>query len=209
MNSFDSRAVLTSGSKSCTYFRLPALTARGFNLDRLPFSLKILLENLLRREDGVNVTAGDIEFLAQRLQAATEWVVDDPALAPLRIGYFGSSTGAAAALIAAATEPDLIGAVVSRGGRPDLAMRVLDRIRSPTLFIVGGDDAGVIELNEEAFRALHCEKRFDIIPRATHLFEEPGALEQVAEIAGEWFENHLAAAAIGARERPGRHPPPR
>jgi dienelactone hydrolase len=155
----------------------------------------LLLDLMTPEEEQVDLVTRhlrfNIDFLADRLLAATSWIVDEQNLTSLRIGLFGSSTGAAAALIAAAREPDLIGAVVSRGGRPDLAMPVLDNVRAPTLLIVGGDDAGVIELNEEAFRHLHCQKRMDLIPRATHLFEEPGALEQVAEIAGEWFENHL------------------
>jgi dienelactone hydrolase len=171
----------------------------------------LLLDLLTSQEEQVDLVTRhlrfDVEFLAQRLLAATEWIIDDAQLARLRIGYFGSSTGAAAALIAAAKEPDLVGAVVSRGGRPDLAREYLDYVRAPTLLIVGGNDAGVIELNEDAFRSLHGEKRFDLISRATHLFEEPGALEQVAEIAGEWFEHHLGAAPPLTLERAGRHPP--
>jgi pimeloyl-ACP methyl ester carboxylesterase len=110
----------------------------------------------------------------------------------LRIGYFGASTGAAAALVAAAERPAAIGAVVSRGGRPDLAGPYLPRVRAPTLLIVGGNDFQVIELNRAAFAQLRCEKELVIVPGATHLFEEPGALDQVAQLAREWFQRYLA-----------------
>ncbi|HEV2819936.1 MAG TPA: dienelactone hydrolase family protein, partial [Solirubrobacteraceae bacterium] len=109
------------------------------------------------------------------------------------IGCFGASTGAAAALAAAAARPDAVGAVVSRGGRPDLAGDALDDVRAPTLLIVGGDDRPVIGMNEEALRVLRSEKALEMVPGATHLFEEPGALEQVAELAGDWFVRHLGS----------------
>ena len=139
-------------------------------------------------EDRENVF--DIDFLAHRLVDATRWLThrDDTRNYPL--GYFGASTGAAAALVAAAQEKT-IAAVVSRGGRPDLAIRHLAGVQAPTLLIVGGHDFGVIELNEKAYRVLRCEKSLKIIPRATHLFEEPGALEQVSALAGDWFKRHL------------------
>ncbi len=137
----------------------------------------------------------DIDFLAHRLADATRWLKSSRDCENYPLGYFGASTGAAAALVAAAQDPT-IRAVVSRGGRPDLAMRQLADVRSPTLLIVGGNDYGVIELNEKAYRALRCVKTLKIVPGATHLFEEPGTLEQVAEMAAEWFVRHLKASDI-------------
>jgi dienelactone hydrolase len=134
----------------------------------------------------------DIGLLAARLIGATDWLATNPATADLNIGYFGASTGAGAALAAAAERPENVGAVVSRGGRPDLAMPVLARVQAPTLLIVGGHDYPVIEMNQEALAHLQTEKRLEIVPRATHLFEEDGALEQVAVLAREWFIQHLA-----------------
>ena len=136
----------------------------------------------------------DIGLLAERLIGATDWLTQYPDSRHLRVGYFGASTGAAAALVAAAERPRVVGAIVSRGGRPDLAGPALARVQAPTLLIVGGDDAPVIELNRQAFTQLRGEKRLAIIPGATHLFEEPGALEQVAWLAREWLERYLAPA---------------
>jgi pimeloyl-ACP methyl ester carboxylesterase len=133
----------------------------------------------------------DIDLLARRLVAATEWVGSEERVPPLRVGYFGSSTGGAAALVAAAEIGSQIGAVVSRGGRPDLAGEALPRVQSPTLLIVGGHDEVVLELNKEAYRSLRCEKELHIVAGATHLFEEPGALDIVARLAADWFERHL------------------
>lgn len=137
----------------------------------------------------------DIDLLARRLADTTDWLAQAPETRRLRIGYFGSSTGAAAALVAAAQRPDLIGAVVSRGGRPDLAGAALARVRAPTLLIVGGNDVPVIPLNEEALAQLGGEKQLFIVPGATHLFEEPGALEEVARLAARWFERYLVPPA--------------
>jgi len=137
----------------------------------------------------------DIELLAERLVDATNWLAQFPDTGHLRIGYFGASTGAAAALVAAAVRPDGVGAVVSRGGRPDLAGAALPHVRAPTLLIVGGNDGQVIELNRTALAQLRCEKRLVIVPGATHLFEEPGALEEVARLARDWFERHLIPMA--------------
>jgi dienelactone hydrolase len=135
----------------------------------------------------------DIDLLAERLVHATTWVKQQQQQTrDLRIGYFGSSTGGGAALVAAAQLPDDVGAVVSRGGRPDLAGAALPKIQAPTLLIVGGQDDIVIELNEQARNQMRCEVKLEIIPRATHLFEEPGALEQVAKLANDWFINHIA-----------------
>ncbi len=147
----------------------------------------------------------NIELLAGRLSAAKEWVAQQVETRGLSIGYFGSSTGAAAALVAAAREPEGVGAIVSRGGRPDLAGRELAQVSAPTLLIVGGDDTVVIELNERAYRALECKRGLEIVPGATHLFEEPGTLEQVAALARDWFSQHLATARRTAEE--GAVPP--
>jgi dienelactone hydrolase len=136
----------------------------------------------------------DIGLLAERLVAATDWLTQYPDTRHLRVGYFGASTGAAAALVSAAERPQVVGAVVSRGGRPDLAGRALAGVQAPTLLIVGGNDYPVIELNQAALAQLRYEKRLVIVPRATHLFEEPGALDEVARLAREWFEHHLAPA---------------
>jgi dienelactone hydrolase len=137
----------------------------------------------------------DIGLLASRLIGATDWLQANRQTRHLRIGYFGASTGAAAALVAAAERPALIGAIVSRGGRPDLAVTALAGVKAPTLLIAGGDDVPVIEVNRQALAQLTVESRLEIVPGATHLFEEPGALERVAELARDWFRRHLAAAA--------------
>ncbi|MHB8996608.1 MAG: dienelactone hydrolase family protein [Armatimonadota bacterium] len=133
----------------------------------------------------------DIGLLSQRLVAATDWLKDDPELTGLSLGYFGASTGAAAAIIAAAHRPEHIQAVVSRGGRPDLAGASLALIKAPTLLIVGGDDYQVIDLNRQAYARMNCEKRLEIVPGATHLFEEPGTLDKAAELAAGWFAQYL------------------
>jgi dienelactone hydrolase len=140
----------------------------------------------------------DIELLAMRLIGATDWLRQNPLTHELGIGYFGASTGAGAALMAAAERPDVVRAVVSRGGRPDLAGPALMRVHAPTLLIVGGADAPVIDLNERAMGLLKVEKELRIIPGATHLFEEPGALEGVARLAADWFARHLAPAHAGS-----------
>lgn len=131
----------------------------------------------------------NIHLLAQRLRCVAEWFLGENGEVP--IGFFGASTGGAAALVAAARMGHKVHAVVSRGGRPDLAGLDLPRVSSPTLLIVGGADTTVLELNEKAYRELHCEKRLAVVPGATHLFEEPGALERVSELAAEWFEENF------------------
>jgi putative phosphoribosyl transferase len=156
----------------------------------------LLFDLLTREEESADQQTGelrfDIPFLAQRLAAATHWVLKIPEAKDLSIGYFGASTGAAAALLAAAEFPRLISAVVSRGGRPDLAADALGSVRAPTLLIVGGRDEPVISMNRNALARLECsEKKLVIIPGATHLFEEPGALEEVARIAAGWFTHHF------------------
>jgi putative phosphoribosyl transferase len=155
--------------------------------------LATLLFDLLTEEEAADRrNVFDIELLAERLALATAWVGQQKDTRGLPIGYFGASTGAAAALVAATRAQEDIGAVVSRGGRPDMAGLVLGQVRAPTLLIVGGHDVGVLELNEQAFAQLRCEKSLGIVPGATHLFEEPGALDQVIDLAGRWFTRHLA-----------------
>ncbi len=134
----------------------------------------------------------DIPFLANRLVAITQWLREQPQAVSLKIGYFGASTGAGAALVASAELPRLIQAVVSRGGRPDLAGDALSRVMAPTLAIVGGDDPKVLELNRQALARMNCVKALHVIPGASHLFEEPGALEQVAKLARAWFSEAFA-----------------
>jgi pimeloyl-ACP methyl ester carboxylesterase len=134
----------------------------------------------------------DIPLLSERMIEAIGWARADPGLSRLPVGLFGASTGAAAALVAAARAPGDVAALVSRGGRPDLAGGTLAKVRAPTLLIVGGEDHVVIGLNEAASRALGCEHRLAIVPGATHLFEEPGTLDQVVDLAADWFETHFA-----------------
>jgi putative phosphoribosyl transferase len=167
-----------------------------------------LLFDLLTDEEAADrENVFDIDFLAHRLGDATRWLRANRDTNAYALAYFGASTGAAAALTAAARD-HTIRAVVSRGGRPDLALRDLAEVRAPTLLIVGGRDYGVIELNEKAYRLLRCEKSLKIVPSATHLFEEAGTLEQVANLASEWFVRYLArAAAAGvSTEYPIAHP---
>ncbi len=155
--------------------------------------LATLLLDLLEEEEADDRRkVFDIELLAERLQCAADWMREEPETKSLPLGYFGASTGAGAALVAAARHPDRISAVVSRGGRPDLAGDFLPQVKAPTLLIVGGDDDVVIQLNEEALAQLRCPKKMTIVPGATHLFEEPGTLEQVADLALGWFAEHLA-----------------
>ena len=169
--------------------RAVARTLQGHGLATL------LIDLLTPDEEMVDDVSGrlrfDIDLLAERLVGATDWLAKEPATHQLRVGYFGASTGGGAALVAAAQRPNLVRAVVSRGGRPDLAGSALSRVRVPTLLIVGGEDAPVIEMNRTALDKLHAKKRLEIIPGATHLFEEPGALEQVARLAASWFLEYL------------------
>jgi pimeloyl-ACP methyl ester carboxylesterase len=163
----------------------------------------LLLDLLTANEEAVDLHTGhlrfDIGLLAERLAGATEWLARSPETEDLAVGYFGASTGAAAALVAAAERPDRVGAVVSRGGRPDLAGPALLRVQAPTLLIVGGNDVPVIALNRQALARLGAaEKELVIVPGATHLFEEPGALEEVAHLASDWFTRRLNGPAGGA-----------
>ena len=155
----------------------------------------LLFDLLTSEEETVDVQTRhlrfDIELLATRLVDAVHWLADADETRHLRVGYFGASTGGGAALVAAARLAQVIGAVVSRGGRPDLAGVALPHVVSPTLLIVGGRDTTVIQLNEAAYAQLRCQKALEIVPGATHLFEEPGALEHVAQLAAGWLQQHL------------------
>jgi len=155
----------------------------------------LLIDLLTSEEEEIDEATGqfrfDIDLLSKRLRAATQWLKKNLATKNLAVGYFGASTGAAAALIAAAKLPDGIKSVVSRGGRPDLASEYLGKVTAPTLFIVGGRDTEVIELNRQAMERIRSEKKLEIVPGATHLFEESGALEEVARLAIDWFSKHF------------------
>jgi putative phosphoribosyl transferase len=155
----------------------------------------LLFDLLTPEEESVDLYTREHRFniglLTERLVHATKWAKEQKKTQDLRIGYFGSSTGGGAALVAAAELPDEVGAVVSRGGRPDLAGDALPKVKAPTLLIVGGEDHVVIDLNEQARAQMKCECKIDIVPGATHLFEEPGALEQVAKLASDWFLNQI------------------
>jgi len=181
------------------------LSPRNRHVARLLNEAKLatlLVDLLTPDEETIDVQTAhlrfDIGLLAERLVGATDWLTEQPDTRHLRIGYFGASTGAAAALVAAAVRPEVVGAIVSRGGRPDLAGRALARVRAPTLLIVGENDEVVLELNRQALVMLRGEKRLTIVPRATHLFEEPGALDEVARLARAWFERYLAPAEARA-----------
>jgi putative phosphoribosyl transferase len=156
----------------------------------------LLIDLLTAHEERTDMVTGrlrfDIGLLARRLAGATAWLKAQPATSALPVGLFGASTGGGAALVAAAYRPADIRAVVSRGGRPDLAGEALPEVQAPTLLIVGGDDVPVIPLNRQALAQLRCEKALEIVPGATHLFEEPGTLEQVSELAAAWFSEHMA-----------------
>jgi dienelactone hydrolase len=157
----------------------------------------LLMDLLTADEEAVDIYTRehrfDIGLLAERLVGATDWLAQQPETRDFQVGYFGSSTGGGAALVAAALRPEAAGAVVSRGGRPDLAGDALPRVTAPTLLIVGGDDEPVIGMNQEALAKMTtcADKRLEIVPGATHLFEEPGKLEEVARLARDWFASHL------------------
>ena len=155
----------------------------------------LLVDLLTPEEDEVDRRTGEVRFDVARLGArvayATDWLADQPESADLSVGYFGASTGAGAALVAAAERPERVGAIVSRGGRPDLAGAALGRVRAPTLLIVGGEDTVVIGLNEHAQAQMRAPTELEIVPAASHLFEEPGALDEVARLARGWFERYL------------------
>ena len=176
--------------------------ARTLNLAGLA---TLLFDLLTPEEEALDIRTREHRFniglLAERLVHATKWARQQEETRDLQIGYFGSSTGGAAALVAAAELPQDVGAVVSRGGRPDLAGNALPKVQAPTLLIVGGNDDVVIELNEMARDQIRCDVKLEIIAGATHLFEEPGALEQVAKLASDWFTSSRQFAVIGHSER--------
>jgi dienelactone hydrolase len=168
----------------------------------------VLADLLTAEEERIDALTAELRFdiglLATRLAALTDWLTGQERIAGLGIGLFGASTGAAAALVAAAVRPTAVRTVVSRGGRPDLAGEYLPQVRQPVLLIVGGEDPVVIDLNRKAMEKLGGETRLEIIPGATHLFEEPGALEQVAQLARNWFVEHLTPVPEHRGQRPGR-----
>jgi putative phosphoribosyl transferase len=184
------------GSGSSRYSRrnqFVALTLNKVGLATLLFDLLTPEEELI--DSRTAELRFDIDLLAERLVHATSWAKQQAQTRDLGIGYFGSSTGGGAALVAAAQLPEDIDAVVSRGGRPDLAGESLPKVKAPTLLIVGGEDHVVIDLNRKARAQMKCEAKIEIVPGATHLFEEPGALERVAELASDWFLLHAAGRA--------------
>jgi putative phosphoribosyl transferase len=180
------------GSGSSRHSPRNQLVARTLNKAGLA---TLLFDLLTPEEELIDARTAEhrfnISLLAERLVCATDWAKQQKQTRDLRVGYFGSSTGGGAALVAAAELPDDVGAVVSRGGRPDLAGEALSKVQAPTLLIVGGEDEIVIELNEQARRQMHCEVKLEIVPGATHLFAEPGALERVAELARNWFLDRI------------------
>jgi len=155
----------------------------------------LLIDLLTQDEEQIDLRTAhlrfDIGLLAGRLAGAIEWLEHEPQTQRLKVGLFGASTGGGAALVAAARRPDRVAAVVSRGGRPDLAGPALPKVKAPTLLIVGGDDTPVIGMNREAYDQMKCVRRMEIVPGASHLFEEPGTLEQVARLASNWFTEYL------------------
>jgi putative phosphoribosyl transferase len=161
----------------------------------------LLFDLLTPSEEAIDMHTRELRFniglLAERLVHATNWAKQQERTRDLRLGYFGSSTGGAAALVAAAEIPEDVGAVVSRGGRPDLAGEALPKVQAPTMLIVGGNDDIVIELNEQARDQMRCEVKLEIVPGATHLFEEQGALEKVANLASDWFVKHIGVDSVG------------
>lgn len=192
--------VFAHGSGSSRFSRRNQGVAAGFNADGLATLLFDLLSTDENERDAVTAEYRfDIPLLARRLVHALDWLVRQPATRDLPAAVFGASTGAAAALIAAAERPGRVRAVVSRGGRPDLAGEALVRVRAPTLLVVGGDDAPVIALNQQAARRLPSQQQLVIVPGATHLFEEPGALEEVERLSSAWFRQHFASRARLAR----------
>jgi dienelactone hydrolase len=194
----DARGVVifAQGSGSSRFSRRNRIIARELYDQNLATLLLDLLTLDEEREDALTAALRfDVNFLAQRLIGATRWVMDEEVAAGQAVGYFGTGTGAGAALLAAAFRPNLVDAIVSRGGRPDLAGIHLNKVKAPTLLIVGDADPGTLALNRWAYWRMDCERHLEIIPRASHLFEEHGALETVTSLAVDWFDRHLTARA--------------
>jgi putative phosphoribosyl transferase len=186
--------IFAQGSGNSRFSRRNRIVAQKLYDQKLATLLLDLLTPDEEREDALTAALRfDVNFLAERLISATRWVKDEAEAAGLPVGYFGTSTGAGAALLAAASRPDLVNAIVSRGGRPDLASIALNKVKAPTLLIAGDADSEVLALNRWAYWRLDCERHLEIIPGASHLFEEPGALESVTTLAAEWFDVHLAS----------------
>lgn len=187
------------GSGSSRHSPRNRFVARALQEGRLG---TLLMDLLTSAEDQIDSRTAELRFnidlLAERLIAAVDWMRSQPAMQALEIGLFGASTGAAAALVAAAQRPAAVSAVVSRGGRPDLAGAAVPHVSAATLLIVGGNDLPVLELNREAWQELRGEKKLEIIAGATHLFEEPGALEEVSRLARQWFQTHLGRRNMNA-----------
>ena len=195
----DGVVLFAHGSGSSRFSPRNRFVATVLNQGRLG---TLLLDLLTAEEQEIDERSGalqfDIDLLSRRLIGVVDWASTHPDMRHLPIGLFGASTGAAAALNAAADRRQRVAAVVSRGGRPDLSMAALSAVRAPTLLIVGGLDGVVIEMNRSAAAQLTCEHRLEIVPGATHLFEEPGKLEEVAQLARKWFQQHLGGAGRGA-----------
>ncbi len=179
--------IFAHGSGSSRLSPRNSYVARALNSQAMA---TLLFDLLTDRESADRANVFDIEVLARRLMIATRWARANPATRALPVAYFGASTGAAAALVAAAQDSG-IAAVVSRGGRPDLAGKALAQVRAPTLLIIGGDDVEVIGLNQPAYARMTCEREIAIVPGATHLFEEPGTLDEVVDLAARWFRSHF------------------
>lgn len=184
--------IFSHGSGSSRFSKRNRLVAEYLN--RKNFGT-LLFDLLTTEEDSFYDYRFNIELLTKRLASATGWLEEFPFAKDCRIGYFGASTGAASALAAAANLPQ-IGAVVSRGGRPDLAMDNLLKIEAPVLLIVGSLDTEVLELNKDAYRKLHCEKKLEVVDGATHLFEEPGTMDKVSKLAAAWFQKYLQPVKV-------------
>ena len=193
--------IFVHGSGSSRFSPRNRFVARELNHHGLAtLLLDLLTEEEQRIDDNTMALRFDIPILGTRSTQVVNWCLGQSDLKKLPIGLFGASTGAAAALITAAAVVDDVQAVVSRGGRPDLAERALDKVEAPTLLIVGGNDDVVIDLNEQAIQRMHCEKKLHIVPNATHLFEEPGTLEEVTKAATDWFLKHLQGRKAGVQQ---------
>jgi putative phosphoribosyl transferase len=201
--------IFAHGSGSSRHSSRNRSVARALNAEGLA---TLLLDLLTEAEERIDVLTSelrfDIDLLSSRVIGGVDWAFAQDLTSPLPIGIFGASTGAAAALVAAAERPELVYSVVSRGGRPDLAGRALERVMAPTLLIVGSRDQTVIEVNRQAMRRMTCEHELELVPGATHLFEEPGTLDVVAHRASDWYLEHLpvdASPQVEGEQRSGAH----